>query len=665
MTDNENRTDPELEEAEGTEQRPAEETEQEPKQLTTAIRSLVRRCCQGFRPPENMTVSEWADKYRELSNEASAEPGKWRTSRTPYLKEIMDSWNDPNIRHIVVVAASQVGKSEALNNVIGYVIHQDPGSILLIEPTIDDAKKYSKLRIRPMFRDTEVLKKLVRDAKRTSNNTMLEKSYPGGMLIMCGSTEAHALASMPMRYVLGDERDRWAGSAGKEGNPWDLAMARQTTFYNAKSFECSTPTIKGASAIEDAFYTGTQERWCVKCPSCDEYHDIRWKDIRFEYETAENNGKRTFKATKVWHVCPECGYIAQEREIKTAHAKWIAENPAAYETGTRSFWLNAFVSPWKGWLAIVQEFLEAKDDPQRLKVKYNTLFGELWEDRGDLETEDEMMARREPYRAELPDGVLVLTCGVDVQDDRLEYEVVGWGQRDESWGIRRGQLMGDPAFPETWEMLDDILNHVYRYEDGKGLWISITFVDDGGHKTQYTRTECAKRANRHVFDIKGYGGEGIPFTSPPNKVKIMINNRYVGSCYQYKLGVDSGKQAIMNALKVKTPGPQYCHFPLNEEAGYGHKFFVGLLSEHLVYDPKKKNKWFWEKIPGHERNEALDCRNYALAALKTLAPDMDAILARRNGTVQAPARKAQQSKARSQAQARRSIEQRAERMFDW
>lgn len=666
MTDNENRTDPELMEADGAEQAPVEETEQAPKQLPTAIRALVRRCCQGFKPPENMTVSEWADKYRELSNEASAEPGKWRTSRTPYLKEIMDSWNDPNIRHIVVVAASQVGKSEALNNVIGYVIHQDPGSILLIEPTIDDAKKYSKLRIRPMFRDTEVLKKLVRDAKRTSNNTMLEKSYPGGMLIMCGSTEAHALASMPMRYVLGDERDRWAGSAGKEGNPWDLAMARQTTFYNAKSFECSTPTIKGASAIEDAFYTGTQERWCVQCPSCGEYHDIRWKDIRFEYETAENNGKRTYKATKVWHVCPECGYIAKEREIKTADAKWIAENPSAYETGTRSFWLNAFVSPWKGWLAIVQEFLEARDDPERLKVKYNTLFGELWEDRGDLETEDEMMARREPYRAELPDGVLVLTCGVDVQDDRLEYEVVGWGQRDESWGIRRGQLMGDPAFPETWEMLDDILNHVYRYEDGKGLRISITFVDDGGHKTQYTRTECAKRANRRVFDIKGYGGEGIPYTAPPNKVKIMINNCYVGSCYQYKLGVDSGKQAIMNALKVKSPGPQYCHFPLNEEAGYGHKFFVGLLSEHLVYDPKKKNKWHWEKIPGHERNEALDCRNYALAALKTLGPDMDALLARRNGTVQQkPNRKAQQTKARSQAQARRSIEQKAERMFDW
>ena len=195
----------------------------------------------GMLPPDDLTVTEWAEQNRRLSAESAAEPGPWRTERTPYLREPMNAWTDPKIRHIVMVAASQVGKSEFLNNCIGYVIDQDPGSILFVHPTTIDAKEYSKLRIAPMIRDCPTLRKKVSDPKsRDSGNTILQKTYPGGILTMCGSTEAHALASKPIRYVLGDERDRWALSAGNEGDPWDLAMARQTTFYNAKSGEVST-----------------------------------------------------------------------------------------------------------------------------------------------------------------------------------------------------------------------------------------------------------------------------------------------------------------------------------------------------------------------------------------------------------------------------------------
>lgn len=201
----------------------------------------------GFKPPENLTVSEWADKRRRLSPEASAEPGPWRTSRTPYLKEPMDAFTDPKVKRIVLVSASQVGKSELLNNVIGYIIDEDPGSILFIHPTTIDAKEYSKLRIAPMIRDCPTLRRKVASPKsRDSGNTILQKSYPGGILTLCGSTEAHALASKPIRYILGDERDRWALSAGSEGDPWELARARQITFYNAKAVEVSTPTIKNA-----------------------------------------------------------------------------------------------------------------------------------------------------------------------------------------------------------------------------------------------------------------------------------------------------------------------------------------------------------------------------------------------------------------------------------
>ena len=596
------------------------------------LNAVIAKALRALKPPENLTVSQWADKYRQLSPESSAEPGPWRTTRTPYLKEPMDAFSDPAVRHIVMVSASQVGKSELENNIIGYIIDQDPGSILFIQPTNTDGKEYSKLRIAPMFRDTPVLRKRVKSPKsRDSGNTIMQKSYPGGILTMTGSTEAHALASKPIRYVIGDERDRWATNAGNEGDPWQLAMARQITFYNAKSVEVSTPTIKGASAIEDAFYKGTQERWCVACPACGEYHNIVFADIRYEYDTIVTNNKKTYHVKEVYYICPECGAISHEREMKRQPAKWIAENPSAYENGTRSFWLNTFVSPWLSWEKIILKYLEAVGSTTQLQVVYNTLFGELWEDRGGLEDEDTYMARRDQYNAELPEGVLVLTCGVDTQDDRLEYEVVGYGLHGETWGIKRGQIMGRPDDPVTWAVLDDIIDHVYRFENGKGLKISMTLVDEGGHFTQDVRLQCRQRIGKKVYCCKGFFGER-PYTQPPKQMKIVIRGKFLGTCWQYQIGVDSGKQNIMDNMRVQSPGPRYCHFPVNEDRGYGHAFFVGLLSEHLVYVSGSKHPWQWKPIPGHERNEPLDCRNYANACFKILSPDMDAIFRRmKNG----------------------------------
>ena len=580
----------------------------------------------AFNFPENLTVTQWADKHRRLSPESSVEVGPWRTRRTPYLKEPMDAFTDPKIRRLVMVAASQVGKSELLNNIIGYIIDQDPGSILFVHPTTIDAKEYSKLRIAPMIRDSKTLRAKVAETKsRDSSNTILSKAYPGGILTLCGSTEAHALASKPIRYLLGDERDRWAISAGKEGDPWELARARQITFYNAKAVEVSTPTIKNASAIETSFSEGTMERWCVACPHCGEYNNIVFSDIHFEYTEKEIRGKKIYEVTDAWYGCPSCGAVSVENEIKRQPAKWIAENPDAYKKGVRSFWLNAFVSPWLGWKDIIQLFLDATGDTEKLKVVYNTRFGELWEDRGNMEDEDSFMARREEYPAELPEGVLVLTCGVDTQVDRLEYEVVGHGHFGETWGIKRGMLMGRPGYPEVWEQLDDVIDHVYRFADGYGLRISLTFVDEGGLNTQDVRMACRERMGKKVFAIKGLGGSDIPYTAPPKKMQIMVSGKAVGTCWQYQLGVDAGKQAIMDSLRVKQPGTKYSHFPRNEGAGYDAAFFRGLLSERLVYKKGRKKPWVWEKIPGHERNEPLDCRNYANAAFKSLAPDLDAV----------------------------------------
>lgn len=601
---------------------------------TRAVDRTFSRAFASYMPPEPLTVSQWAEKHRVLSRESSAEAGPWRNERTPYLVEPMDAFNDPRVREIAIVAPSQVGKSELELNMIGYIIDQDPGSTLYVQPNLDDAKKFSRLRISPMLRDSPRLRNKVAEVKsRDSGNTVLQKSFPGGMMTIVGSQSPSALASTPARYVLGDEIDRWALSAGTEGDPWSLAAARTTTYYNAKRAAVSTPTNKGFSRIEKLYNDGTQERWCSLCPSCGEWHEIVFDDIKFDFETIKAGKATTYKINSVYWCCPACGCIHTEGEMRGQPAQWIAQNPEAIHRGRRSFWISAFSSPWRAWDAIVLAFLESRKDPEKLKVFYNTVLGALWEDRGDLEDEDTMLARREDYGdredgtpVELPEGVLVLTCGVDTQDDRLEYEVLGHGHYGETWGIKKGIIMGDPADDETWTRLDDVLDHVYRFKSGRGLTIFITFVDSGGHKTQHVYKQCRDRLGKRVFAIKGVGGDGVPYTRPPSKVKIVVNGRAIGQTWLYSLGVDAGKAAIMAALKVQEPGPKYCHFPRDEGRGYDLAFFNGLLSEKLVLKSERgRTRWAWVKIPGHERNEALDCRNYALAAFRSWDPDLDAV----------------------------------------
>lgn len=608
-------------------------------QLNAAISSAIK----NFAPPDDLNVAEWADRYRRLSPENSAEAGPWRTSRTPYLEEPMRAFCDPKISNIVMVAASQVGKSEFLLNCIGYVIDQDPASAMLIQPTLEDARKFSRLRIAPMIRDSKPLREKVADVKaKDSGNTLLQKAFPGGMLTMTGSNSASALASIPARYIFGDERDRWAATAGTEGDPWELAKARQATFYNKKAVEVSTPTVKGASNIEAAFYRGTQERWSHQCPNCGEWHDIRFNDILFEHAEQTINRRKSFTVLSVNWRCPSCACLTSEAEMRKQPARWIAANPDAYKKGVRSFWLNAFASPWMPWTTIVERFLEAGHDPEMLKVVYNTLLGELWEDRGEIEDEDEIMQRREAYGAELPDKVLALFCGVDTQDDRLEYEVVGYGRFGEDWGIQKGVIQGRPDSEEVWGRLDDVLDHVYRFANGKGLKISMTFVDSGGHYTQEVYEACRRRQPRRVFAIKGKGGADIPYTALPTKVAIRGSK---SKCYLYTIGVDAGKSKIMQNLRVQEPGPKYSHFPSEDGRGYDAAYFAGLLSEKLVIS--RRGVWSWEKIPGHLRNEPLDCRNYANAACRVFRPDFDAIERRLKGAPEPPKKAATPKTTRS------------------
>lgn len=563
-------------------------------------------------PPPELSVSEWADMYRRLSSESSAEPGQWRTDRAPYQRKIMDEINNPEVETIVLMTSAQVGKTEILLNAIGYHIDYDPAPIMVMQPTVEMAKTFSKNRLAPMLRDTPVLKDKVADAKsRDSGNTLLEKSFPGGVIVMVGANSPAGLASRPIRILLADEVDRFPVSAGSEGDPLSLAEKRTTTFYNRKKIFVSTPTIKGVSRIEKAFENSSQEHWNLPCPSCGEYQPLRWGQIEFEYDDELQEVK------SVQHRCKDCGFLHDEFEWKSGEGKWIAENP---QSKIKGFHLNEFASPWKRWEEIVQDFLDAKKEgTESLKVWVNTSLGETWEEKGEGVESDDLLSRREEYGCEVPDDVLVLTAGVDVQGNRLEYEIVGWGVGKESWGIKYGVIMGDPGQDFVWKQLDDVLFTKYHKKDGTEMEIMSTCVDTGGHHTQQVYNYCKDREFNRVWAIKGVGGSGHSFIKRPKR-------RDQNGVWLFSIGVDAGKDTVMSRLKAGKHQSGYCHFPLEPEKGYDEEYFKGLTSEHKVTRYRHGQSYHrWEKKFSGARNEPFDLRNYATAALEILNPRLDEI----------------------------------------
>lgn len=576
----------------------------------------------GLKPLPKTSVSNWADNHRMLSSGISAEPGKWKTSRAPYQKDIMNAFTEPGIHRVVVKSSSQIGKSDMMNNVIGRFAHLDPCAIMMIQPTIDMAQDYSKTRIAPMIRDTKVLNNLFYDVKsRDANNTILSKVFPGGRLIMCGANSPAGLASRPIRILLADEVDRFPDSAGTEGDPVDLAAKRMTTFWNSCMGLFSTPTNEGSSRIDEEYLAGTQEEWQHKCPNCGEYHLLRHIDMTVDYKEIKTpSGKKTVIVNDVKWRCPHCGFSFSEKEMKQTPQKYISRNADALKNGIRSFFVNGFTSPWMTWSKIMREWLEAKGGPEREKVIMNTVFGESYKQKGAFEDEQIFLRRRESYGAELPNGVLLLTAAIDTQDNRLEYEVVGWGKEEECWGIRKGIVLGAPNQDRTWKEIDNILDKTYHFADGKGLKVVRTFIDSGGHYTSDVYNYCQKNFHKQRFAIKGRGGPGIPLIykiAKANNAKAPL----------ILLGVDDGKQQIMDRLSIDSPGPLYFHFPQDEgikelsNRGYDDLYFKGIISEHKkVYKRNGVLREVWETTK-NVRNEPLDLRNYNLACMKSLKPD--------------------------------------------
>ena len=562
---------------------------------------MIEKTNRIWTPPANLKISDWADRYRRLSPESSAESGQWKTDRAPYQREIMDAFNDPETQRIVWMKSSQVGATEVLLNVIGYYIDQDPAPMLCMQPTLAMAQAFSKDRLATMIRDSEKIRDCVKDPRsRDSGNTVLSKKFAGGNLSMVGSNSAAGLASRAIRIMLADECDRYEASAGAEGDPISLATKRTTTFWNRKIYLCSTPTIKGISRIETAFEESDKRYYYVPCPECKEMQILKWKNIVWD----EN------KPETAHYACGECGAVINEskKQWMLKHGEWRA---TAEKTNTAGFHISELYSVWSTWAEMAINFLEAKKNPEMLKTWVNTSLGESWEEQGTTLDHEKLLERRLNYDIEsIPEKVLVIVAGCDTQADRIEITLTGYGRGYEAFVLDHRVLWGDPNAPQVWADLDELLRQRFKTESGRLIPISCTCVDSGGHSTNAVYEFTKPRQARRIFAIKGLSVAGKPIANKPS---------YVGKnkAVLYGIGTDTAKELIFSRLMTDLD-KSTLHFPHNVDEDY----FLQLTAEKRVTKfVRGRKSLVWKQI--RPRNETLDCLVYCFAAAYILNPNWD------------------------------------------
>lgn len=561
----------------------------------SVLERVERTTLAVLRPPPKLKVSEWADQFRRLSPESAAEPGRWRTDRAPYQRAIMDAVNDPTVREIVVMKSAQIGWTEILGNVVGYFIDRDPAPMLLLQPTVEMAETWSKDRLAPMVRDTPALKDKIKDPRsRDSGNTVSHKVFAGGHITMAGANSPAGLASRPIRVVLCDEVDRYPASAGSEGDPISLARKRSTTFWNRKILMGSTPTVKGASRIEAAFEISDQRHFLVPCPHCEIFDRLHWKNVHWDEG----------KPIAAWYACPQCGGVITDADKlrMLQRGKWQA---SAEFTGIAGFHINELYSPWVSFGDTARSFVEAKRSPETLQTWVNTALGETWVERGEAPTFERVMGMRGEYSfGEVPEGVIAITSGVDVQKNRLVYVVRGWGAGMESWLLEFGELWGETDRPEVWGHLGDLLD-----KDFSGKNVSLMLIDSGFLPDQ-VYAFC--RAHPKARPSKGQQ----TLSSPVRMSKLDVSSRGVRIRSGQDLWhVDTGffKSVVHGRIDWPQDQPGAWHLPDDVTDDYCRQ----LVAESKIVLPAGKVVW-----KRHDReNHALDCEVYATAAAKIIRAD--------------------------------------------
>lgn len=573
-----------------------------PKRSVSPLRAMWAESAAALLPPPRLTVSQWADAHRVLDNSSPA-PGPWRTSRTPFLREVMDSLSPTcPVERVVLMKSAQCGGTEVLLNFCGYLMHHTPAPAMLVQPSVEMAKRFSKQRLDGLIESSPALRGKVKDPRaRDSGNTILMKEFSGGVLILTGANSAVGLRSLPARFVLADELDGWPLDADGEGDPFTLAVKRTIAFGSQrKIFAVSTPTVADFSRIESLYKASDQRKFFVPCLRCQHFQVLTWDRVKWDEGKPET----------ARYICEGCGEAIanHEKGDMLDRGQWRATAPG--DGRTRGYHISALYSPpgWPSWGELAMEFLEAKRTPETLQVFVNTILGETWKDKSAQPLEaDVLFARREPFAAEVPAGGALLTCGVDVQDDRLELEIVAWGRDEESWSIAYNVLHGDPAAPDVWSELDRLLNRTYRHESNLPLSIAATCIDSGGHHSGEVYEYCRPRLARKVYAIKGAPGWGKPIW--PRKATKGLRNAPL-----FVISADSAKERVYSRLRVPEPGPGFVHIPADRPRDWCEQ----VVSERIQTRYRNGHaERFWFK-PNGVRNEALDVRGYATAALHAL-----------------------------------------------
>lgn len=582
--------------------------------MNTALQTIRKARADGIRPEVQLTVSEWADAHRMLPKKSSAEPGPWRTDRTPYLREPMDCLSTTSeIEEIVIMSAAQIGKSEALLNAVGYVIDHAPGPMMVVQPTEGLAKRFSRQRLEPLITVTpRVAAKVAPARQRDSGNTVLGKDFPSGQLILTGANSAVGLRSMPAQYLFMDEIDGYPVDVDEEGSPIELAEARQRTFARRKRAKVSTPTIAGRSAIEAAYQASDQRRFYVPCPDCKEMQPLEFGRLIWS--------KLGLPPERAVYECRACFYQIRDHEKTEMLAKgeWRPEKPE-HSGKVRGYHLNALYAPigWMSWGDIASQFVTSHKDPEKFRVFVNTVLAETWKSRGEAPAWEGLQKRREDYPiGKVPMGALFLTAGVDVQKDRVVYEVVGWGRGKRSWSVDYGELPGDTADLDRgpWAQLDELVERSFPHASGAQLPVRMLAID-GKYNTQTVYSWVRRYSMNRVIAVHGQGAGGVLIGSP-SPVEVTDRGRKLkrgGRIWPVSSGMAKSELYGWLGLEISPAGvepPGYCHFPQ-----YGDEYFKQLTAEQLVAHKTRKGyvKLEWELIPGRQ-NHALDVRVYARAA---------------------------------------------------
>jgi len=552
--------------------------------------------------PVKMTVSEWSDQFRRLDVKTSAEPGQWATARTPYLKGIMDAFTDPYVDEITVMAASQVGKTEAMYNMLGFIIDQDPGPTLMVSPRADDAKSVSYNRVRPMIECSPILSKYI--PVSTDDITKLEYHFDRMILYFAGSNSPADLASRPIRYLFLDEVDKYPKFSGREADPIKLASERQKTFWNKKTVKVSTPTTREGYIFRE-YDKSDQRRFHVPCPHCGKKQVLLFGQIKWPKE--ESSPERIKNNRLAWYECAHC-----KKRIDDIHkqkmmlaGEWISEK--GEHNRNRGFWVSSLYSPWLTWSDIASEFLKSKDYVELLMNFVNSWLAEVWEEKIEETTVDKVRNLARDYeQGTVPDEVLVLTAGVDVQKDHFYYVIRGWGYYEESWLIRADRV-------EYWEDVIDCLfkTEYRRASSAETLSVYMSCIDSG-FKTDEVYRFCRSWADK-TKAIKGL--EEITGGRFYRANKIDINSRtgavISGGLVLWNLNVTQYKDKLNRLVTSQNPGKW--HLFRNPAEDYLLQF----TSEHKVLIRNRttgKAKEVWQKKKEAAANHYLDAEVYALAA---------------------------------------------------